>query len=290
MLGKLLKYDFKSVWRVWWIVAVSVFGVSFVGAFALRFMLSEVMNTELSDVFALVGVASILILVLCVFAIVASVLLTEILVYLRYYKHFFTDEGYLTFTLPVSRKDLLLSKTINAIIWMGMQVLLLAACAGIFMLISPPSMPGEPFINLFAFRAVGQWIATMAKELGAGWLILYAIAGLLILTAVLVFSTSLVHFCITVGAVVAKKAKLLAAIGIYYLVNMGFSFVSQFLGLFVFGSMTQRFNLLLEGLPMGTQRFAVLLALLLVGTVAAAVASVMYFLTLGKLERKLNLA
>ena len=34
----------------------------------------------------------------------------------------------------------------------------------------------------------------------------------------------------------------------------------------------------------------VLLALLLVGTVAAAVASVMYFLTLGKLERKLNLA
>ena len=95
----------------------------------------------------------------------------------------------------------------------------------------------------------------------------------MILTAVLVFSTSLVHFCITVGAVVAKKAKLLAAIGIYYLVNMGLSFVFQFLGLFVFGSMTQRFNLLLEGLPMGTQRFAVLLALLLVGTVAAAVAS-----------------
>ena len=290
MLGKLLKYDFKSVWRIWWIVAVSVFGLSFVGAFALRFFLTQVMSTEVNDEFAFVSILAMFVLIICVFAIVASVLLTEILVYWRFYKHFFTDEGYLTFTLPVSRKNLLLSKTINALIWMGLQALLLVACVMVFMLFAPPSLPGEPFINLFAFRSVGQAIVSLAKGIGVGWLILYVLAGLLILIAVLVFSTSLVHFCITVGSVIAKKAKLLAAIGVYYAVNMILSFVLQFFGTLFLTMMTGRFFALLETLPMGTQQFAILLVLLIFGAMAATLASIMYFLTLGNLERRLNLA
>ena len=50
-----------------------------------------------------------LLVIACVMAIIASAVVTELLVFVRFYKNFFTDEGYLTFTLPVSRKDLLLS-------------------------------------------------------------------------------------------------------------------------------------------------------------------------------------
>ena len=48
MLGKLLKYDFKSVWRVWWIAAVSALGASVIGSFALRFFLSLIEVQDLA--------------------------------------------------------------------------------------------------------------------------------------------------------------------------------------------------------------------------------------------------
>ena len=119
---------------------------------------------------------------------------------------------------------------------------------------------------------------------------IYILAGLLILAAALVLYTSLIHFCITGGSVLAKKNRILAAIGVYYLVNMGLSVASNFVISIVLVLMSGRFAILLEALTPGAQHFAVLLLLLMIATLASALASVMYFLTLGNLERKLNLA
>ena len=47
----------------------------------------------------------------------ASILTMMVLIVVNFYKTLITDEGYLTFTLPVSPTKLLLSKVLNGIIW-----------------------------------------------------------------------------------------------------------------------------------------------------------------------------
>ena len=36
MFGKCLKYDLRAVWQVWWIAAVSAFGMGAVASLAVR--------------------------------------------------------------------------------------------------------------------------------------------------------------------------------------------------------------------------------------------------------------
>ena len=215
MLGKLLKYDLKSVWRIWWIAAVSALGASVIGSFALRFLLSlpnasvaETATREISFIF----VMSIIFFMLSIVAIIASVIVMEILVYWRFYKHFFSDEGYLTFTLPVSRKKLLFSKTLNALIWTGAHTVLLTFCAVIFMLIAPPPGPEHGFFNPIVFQWVGNSITELFEIFEDGWLLVYFFVALLISLGLVLFSISLIHFCITLGAVIAKKHKLFGSI------------------------------------------------------------------------------
>ena len=66
--------------------------------------------TLLSGVLGLIIFGSILILV--AFAVISS-----IIVFVRYYKHFFSDEGYLTHTLPVKTSTHMFSKTWSTLLW-----------------------------------------------------------------------------------------------------------------------------------------------------------------------------
>ena len=93
MLRKCLRYDFKSVFTYWLFGAITMLILSFPAGLALR---SQIVNIEnASNRFNW----EILVLILYYFAIAAFLLLGSILIYVRYYKHFFSDEGYLTFTL-----------------------------------------------------------------------------------------------------------------------------------------------------------------------------------------------
>ena len=284
MLKKLLKYDLIAVWRFWWILATCVLGLSTVGAFVLRFVISYIDNPNFSF-FTTIGI---LFLALCGFVIVSSIAATYIFVYLRFYKNFFTDEGYLTFTLPVSRRKLFLSKTLNALIWEVAHILLLALAAVIFMLFAPPAERGG-FINPIAFQELGEALSVFWSTFG-GWTILYAIELVVLALLCGLFSISMIHFCITIGAIIAKKAKLLAAIGIYYAINMAFSLITQVLG-------TISLMVLIEGYIAratywspneGMLSFALIL-LTLCGMMGV-LATLFYNLTLDRIERRLNLA
>ena len=280
MLLKLLKYDFKSVARVWWIIALGVLGVSTAGAVALRVSLSVIGNEKM----VLLVMMGFLCLIGAILTIAASTLVTELLIYWRFYKHLYTDEGYLTFTLPASRKTILFSKSLNAMIWLGLQAVLTTICIGIFVLISPPS-----FEDLWMIlRLFGTEFGYLWQGIGA-WMFVYA-ATLLLLTFVsTLMGIFLVQFCITVGAVVAKKAKLLAAIGIYYGVTMVSSMVGQVASWFFTMTLAGGlFNLMGSQYPF-LQHSGLVLFLLLAVVVVTTIACTLYCATLNLLERKLNL-
>lgn len=285
MFKKLLKYDMLSVWRLWWLLAVSVLGLSVAGSIVLRFVITHMEDER----FAILTAFGMIFFVISLVAIVASIALTQLLIYYRFYKNFFTDEGYLTFTLPVSRRDLLLSKTLNALIWEVAHILLLAVCLFIFLLVAPPVGDSGGLLNTDVVVSMIDGVAQAWEAIG-GWLIVYVLEAILILSGAFVFSASLIHFCITIGSVVAKKHKLIAAIGIYYLVNMLLTSVFQIVGLFGIGSFIMGFGYKLEAIGQGAGMPAIALLLLVISLMVVSGALIMTFMTLGKLERKLNLA
>ncbi|MBQ9085690.1 MAG: hypothetical protein IJY47_00725 [Clostridia bacterium] len=284
MFGKLLKYDMKAIGRFWWILAVSVLGLSVAGSFALRLLLSNFNN----EVFVLFNILAVLFLVICIFGMIASVSVIQIFVYIRFYKHFFSDEGYLTFTLPVSRMKLLTSKTVNALIWSLLQGALLTVCVLIFCIISPPAEGGF-LINPVVFETIGALFAQVWESIGA-WVIVYFLEGMVLVVGLQLFTISLTHFCITVGAVIAKKHKVLTAIGIYYLASMVLSFVSQIFFSLAVGGLGIGFSDFMGSMSIGEICLTVSVILLIVIAAVGAMVSVIFGTTLSQLERKLNLA
>ena len=280
MFVKLLKYDMRSVWRIWWIMALSVLGMSVVGGVGLRIVLALIE----ADIFPFFIFLGFILVFACVMAIVASAVGTELLVFIRFYKNFFTDEGYLTFTLPVSRKNLLFSKTVNALIWTAAQAILMFICIFLVILIGVPVSVGYDF-----FRELTYTFSALFAEVGL-WSVIYALEILFLIICSILFSISLIHFCITMGAMLAKKAKVLAAIGIYYAANMIFSFGTQIITVIFTLMMSAGLGELLDRAAPVMERGIIAVMLLIACCMMAAISGVMYFITLGKLERNLNLS
>ena len=280
MFVKLLKYDMRSVWRIWWIMALSVLGMSVVGGVGLRIVLALIE----ADIFPFFIFLGFILVFACVMAIVASAVGTELLVFIRFYKNFFTDEGYLTFTLPVSRKNLLFSKTLNALIWTAAQAILMFICIFLVILIGVPVSVGYDF-----FRELTFTFSALFAEVGL-WSVIYALEILFLIICSILFSISLIHFCITMGAMLAKKAKVLAAIGIYYAANMIFSFGTQIIMVIFTLMMSAGLGELLDRAAPAMERGIIAVMLLIACCMMAAISGVMYFITLGKLERNLNLS
>jgi hypothetical protein len=107
MIRRLLKYDFKSMLRFWYVAAITTAVLSVIGCGCANVVSCYQKYPEaiiiLSWIFlAIVGLSYL------AFSIVAI-----IIVFARFYKNLFTDEGYLTFTLPVKKITVLNSKIIS---------------------------------------------------------------------------------------------------------------------------------------------------------------------------------
>lgn len=284
MFRKLLKYDMRSIFRIWWIVAVIMLGVSLVGAFGLRFFLTYIDRIEESPAILLFGIFLLLVVHM---ALIASVYVVWIFVFLRFYKNLFTDEGYLTFMLPVRRSTLLATKTLNGCLWMCLHFVLLLVCAMLFMLIGPPAENG--LISFAAFEAVGEIFRIAWRDIGA-WLILWMIEYVLLLVVEFVCSVVLVQFCITVGSVLVKKFKLLASIGIYAGIGSILSTLwYAFYILFMFGA-ADDVTYMLSSLSLQQIPPVVALILGLFTVVMATFSCLLYNASRTLIEHKLNLA
>lgn len=299
MLRKLLKYDLASVGRYWWILVPSSLGVSCIGGLAFRYLIYAAEHDDQSNV--LLTLFAMLALIVCFIALAGSLVATPILVYIRFYKHLFTDEGYLTFTLPVSRRSLLLSKTLNAIIWTVGQMLLWFTCFGILLTIAGTGssvFSSEMSEMLHEFRwlmsmigySLNEAIGTLGETIGLHWLIIWLIEGVLIFICACIYSVCSFQFSITVGAVIAKKAKVFVGIGIQYGLSSVLSFVTQMATLIIVPALFEGLAQLAPDPTNAEIGWIITLLLAIVLMMALALVAVLYYTTLGLLERKLNLS
>jgi hypothetical protein len=283
-----LKYDFQSVFRLWWILAVSMLGAAILSGLGIRFFSQCSVSDNVPDGLHVLSTFVMMGSMFCMIAMVMGMTVSFILVFWRMYTHFYTDQGYLTFTLPVKRSTLYLSKVIMGTLLQAATILVLLVGMLFIVLIAPPTVDGQFLINTEVFTAIGRSLAGLWDVCG-GWLLLWVPTVLAILVLLGLFQSGLIYLCITIGAVVAKKHKLLAAIGIYYAVNMGVSLVSEFILIFLaVGIAAIIFAAVAAGgAVMGLTITAVLL---IVALAVATLAAIVHFMTVNKIEKKLNLA
>ncbi|MBE7055951.1 MAG: hypothetical protein E7388_00720 [Ruminococcaceae bacterium] len=202
MFLKLFRNDLKAIFKYWWLGAIISAAVSTIGIFPLRVLSNN--NYYYSDA---VYTICVLLLMLVFGSIFAFMLLTTILVFIRYFKNFFSDEGYLTFTLPVRRNQLLMSKLLSAIVAYAATAAVVVAEVTTMIL---AAFGNEPDF----WWEIGDLVEKTPDFICDNWI--YIIEGITLALVTGLFSILLLIVCVTFASVIAKKAKVFAAIGIYY--------------------------------------------------------------------------
>lgn len=237
MIRRLLKYDFKSMLRFWYVAAITTAVLSVIGCGCANVVSCYQKYPEaiiiLSWIFlAIVGLSYL------AFSIVAI-----IIVFARFYKNLFTDEGYLTFTLPVKKITVLNSKIISgfSILFATSAVIFTEICLILHFVIIG-DYPSDYGTGAIGIRIIWELINALVVD---GYELAFSINALLVFLtsiATTLFQLLFIYVCITIGSIVAKKAKVALAIAFYYIASSSFGTVMGILYTMVFPYISERLN------------------------------------------------
>lgn len=157
MLGKVLKYDIKFGKTPFLVMAGAMVAI---GVFTrIVHEAPFIRNLGVSVIFALamVGIA------------VGSI----VLIFQHFNKSMFSAEGYLTLTLPVKRRTLLISKLITTVLWFNVMLLALSIMLLFFF---PDTLSSLNKIKWYDFLSMGSTVFMINLMLVNVTLLLYLIA------------------------------------------------------------------------------------------------------------------
>ena len=125
MLGKLVKYELKSSGRLLTLMYAAILVVALIGGIMLRG--SAVVGKELP---------LIILFLIYLILVVAMMIITLVVIVGRFFKSLLSQEGYLMHTLPVPTWNHVLCKTLTALIWIVLAVIVLFVSGAIFLFVS----------------------------------------------------------------------------------------------------------------------------------------------------------
>ena len=228
MLGKLLKYDLKALSRILipvHLAALAVAAVSCVAAFA-GYAISELPASSASDHAGPLLALAALVLVMGLLALACIAGATFVVILWRFYKNLFTDEGYLTLTLPASPAQQLGSKLIAGLGWMVVDAVVVFGCVMVIM------AAADGFAGSTGFGdSIPYWV--MRASTGNGVFGLYAaptfleMIGTCLQTLVqMAFALLMAYAAFSLGAAVAARHKVAAGIGLYLAISWGYGLLA----------------------------------------------------------------
>ncbi len=283
MLRKVLKYDLGAIWKIWLILSATSLVLGAVGGVCMRL----IENPELNAAFFPIVILG---LILSFVGIIAYIVITSILIIVRYYNNFFTDEAYLTFTLPVKRSTLFDAKILTAFIFNTASALVFTASMCLMLLIWPGA-DGSPML-FYVFediKDIFEVIGDITTDKEISWIITYVIAFIILLLASFIYSTMATFACITFGGTVAKKHKILMSIAVYYGLNVALEVVSLITSS-LFSVVVQALQEYPEIIPNAAIPWVILMFLLGISAAIVLVSCFFYKFCVSKLRGNLNLA
>lgn len=219
MFTKLLKHEWRANRGILGALSLAALGVGILGAILCRILFNEETMTSFQRQDEWISIALTIVLMFLFFALIAYALGSQFLLLHRFYKSKFTDEGYLTFTLPVSSRQIFLATFANISIWM---LIITAVAASAFFIMFFGGISGAGIDLSTQFQTLNRMFTQFQLNTSDFmYIFLNLLSGLVsFLSSIVIIMT-----CVTMGSVLAKKHKLLAAFGVYYLYYMVHSVV-----------------------------------------------------------------
>ena len=283
MLQKALKHDLRATLPIWLFLSAITLASSLILGFSIRDLVLHSLDMDYIPILAILGV------LLSVLVIVGYLIATFIFVAIRFYQNFFTDEGYLTFTLPVPRTTLFLSKMISGCVFVLSSMAVLLFTLTIAFSIAPSS-PVEK-TPLLVTMAEGLWdtFSLLFRNTNKPTLAVQLVMIGAICAVFVVYQVLAIYLCITVGSVMAKKWKVAAAILCYYVANVAVNLIST-IGQFLALIGAAPFWMVLSTLSPVVAGVVEVLMLVVVFSFFLILVAAIYRLCTHLIEKKLNLA
>lgn len=198
---------------------------------------------------------------------------------LSYQKNLMSDEGYLTFTLPVTQNQILLSKTISG----SLCGLLagLALVAAVFLLVMGVELTTTQALSNAGFEVTVDEAAGLTLRDQAPLLLASILSGIVDVISMVIR----LSFAVTAGYCIAKNHKVLASIGFYLLVNFVSSIVTNFVMVIVQSSLTP----VEESFSVAQTARIDAISLTVQSVLVLGIGVFLYFWTLKLLKTRLNL-
>lgn len=210
MLGKLIAYEVRGVWKPALIILVIMAVAGVAGSMSLATVdtLTDNYSYSSSSVTTDLSVVLTLFTLFAGFIVWAGVVGLFIVAVVRFYRTMFTDEGYLTLTLPVSTAALVMAKYLAGFVIMA---------AGTALAIILYSMMLAPLTSDYGLSASTTILAMLSGSFGFfdDQAPAAVAAGAVNVIVGIGYQLGLAYLSLTMGAWLAKRHKVAAAVGIY---------------------------------------------------------------------------
>lgn len=227
MLRKLMKYDNRSLRKA----LLPIYGISVIAATAvgLTQWLLTYLHSESLEIPFIITLAMQMLSSFSSLLIGAASFGTVLVLAYRYHRSINTDEGYLTFTLPVKQKTIVWSKLFSGILWMLAGIGVTVVNIFIILLFDMLQSQSEGYFITDTFKVLGEglkhifskaeYIMQLASvlALGLAWVIWYL---------------CIIYLSLSIGGVIAQKHKGAAGIGVYFILNFLSGIVFIFIMIF----------------------------------------------------------
>lgn len=209
MLKKLLKHEFIATRRFFLPVYAGFAGLLVLDR--LSMVLRDVLRDKggfLDTLSSLLGGILIAASVLAIIALAAAPLIYSII---RFRRNLLSDEGYLSFTLPVTTAQHLAAKLLTTVVW-GIATLIVAILCGVLFFLTV-----EPAETCNIFRAIGEAFS-IAYAHTHGWAIGLPILFLLAVLTQFCNNVLCLYNAMSIGQT-ANKHKVLISVAVFFGIN-----------------------------------------------------------------------
>lgn len=278
MLGKLLKYDMRYVARIMPLMYSVALAMSLLMSLVI-FLISKL--TEMS--FILVMMLPLWALALAVVAYSGVIMIAS-----RIYKTFYSDQGYLTFTLPVTSSQLIWSKVLLYVIWQLIGIIVALVCVALPIATAVVTFATDGFYD--AMNYILDFMTYFFKEMFGfeGATFIGACISMLVYTLVSYVSAPIaIIFSFSIGQFV-NKHRVIAAIGIYFAYSTVMSILFSILELFIYipGIMSDAY---VDSSIIGIASTQLMWYMIFCSILTIIVSSICYVVTKHIMANKLNL-
>lgn len=284
MLGKLIKHEFIADSKVLAPSYIVVLVLSILGRFTIWLSTRQgVVDSAPLTFRRALEITSSVLSVLYSLAFVALIFVTLFFLIYRFYKNFFTDEGYLMLTLPTEPRHLVFSKFLNSIIWTLFSLLVAALSFYISMGQSEELQNTfKEFLHTFSgFIEVHGDI--IQNQLGVSFelFVFELVVFLLVLFSRFIISW---YFAIAFGQLISKDHKIGGAIIAYLILEVISKILSIFYMAFATKAMPDMISSVAESSGAALQA-----TMIGNGILCIIVSAVLYALICNIMTKKLNL-